>query len=90
MVEMDDHNVSLTDMVRKCPRAGESVTMGIRPSRLDISIMNLQEATRESYNIMRSEGTVGGDERSSRCSRADTWREQALLAMETGKIRSHS
>ena len=87
MVEMDDHNVSMTDMVRKCPRAGESVMTGIRPSRLDISIMNLQEATRESYNIMR---TVGGDERSSRCSRVDTWREQALLATETGKIRSHS
>ena len=89
MVEMDDHSVSLTDMVRKCPRAGESVTMGIRPSHQDISIMNLQEAMRESYNIMRSEGTVGGDERSSRC-RADTWREEALQVMETGKIRYHS
>ena len=85
MDEMLDHNVIMTDMVRKCPRAGESVMMGIRPSHLDISIMNLQEVTRESYNIMRR---VGGGEMNSRC-KVDTWTE-VLQVTETGKIRYHS
>ena len=82
---MVEHNVSMTDMQRKC-RAGGSVRMLIRhshPSHKDINLMNLREVTPESHSIMRM---VGGGERISRC-RADTWIEVLLMFLitEAGK-----
>ena len=82
---MVEHNVSMTDMQRKC-RAGGNVRMLISHSHhslKDINLMNLREVTPESHSIMRK---VGGDERISRC-RVDTWIEVLLvfLVTEAGK-----